>query len=47
MEPYCAAVMYYGSRNPDSPNFGPDEYCEEDAVPGEEYCEHHLYAVWS
>lgn len=38
----CEYVIFYGSRNPDSGHFGPDETCEEEAVEGEEFCEDHL-----
>jgi len=37
----CAAIEFHGSRNPDSPRFGPDEYCENEALPGSEYCAKH------
>lgn len=43
MEPeYCTFIIYHGSRNPDSANFGPDEYCEEEAAEDEEFCSQHL-----
>lgn len=37
----CAHVTFQGSRNPDSPNFGPDEYCEEYAVYDSDFCSEH------
>ncbi len=37
----CNAVVFYGSHNPDSANFGPDEYCENDAEPDSDYCAGH------
>lgn len=37
----CAAVTVIGSRDPDSPWFGQDEYCDADAEPGTEYCTAH------
>ena len=37
----CAFVVHYGSRNPDSPSFGPHERCEGYATPWSEYCEAH------
>lgn len=41
----CAFVIFSGSPNPDSANFGPDEQCEEDALPGEDYCDSHYWAT--
>jgi hypothetical protein len=37
----CAHVVSYGSRNPDSPRFGPDEFCENYATPSSDYCTDH------
>lgn len=37
----CAFVVHHGSRNPDSPAFGPDDVCGEDSMPGGDYCERH------
>lgn len=36
----CAYVVYPGSRYGPTPE--PPEFCEEPAVPGEDYCERHL-----
>jgi len=36
----CEFVIFHGSPNPESSNFGPDEYCEEDGVM-DGYCEGH------
>lgn len=38
----CEFVIFSGSPNPDSANFGPPEFCEEYAEPGESYCSAHL-----
>lgn len=47
MEPeYCAFIVDHGSPNPDSASFGPDEYCEEEALPDEEYCQFHIEEAW-
>ena len=35
----CAAVVHRGNRWGDTPE--PDEMCEHDALPGEEFCERH------
>lgn len=40
-EHYCEETIHHGSRNPDAPNFGPDEYCEELAEPGSDRCPAH------
>lgn len=37
----CAYITFHGSHNYDSANFGPDEYCEENALPGSEFCAAH------
>ena len=37
----CAKAVFVGSPNPDSSRFGPDEYCENDALPGSEFCAQH------
>lgn len=37
----CGALIYHGSRNPDAGNFGPDERCDEIALPGGERCAQH------
>lgn len=37
----CSAVTFRGSRNPDSPLFGPDEHCERAALPGADRCAYH------
>jgi hypothetical protein len=37
----CAYVTSRGSRNPDSPAFGPNDLCGEFALPGSEYCAAH------
>ena len=39
----CEYVIFHGSPNPDSSNFGPDEYCEEDGD-HDGFCEAHW--VW-
>jgi hypothetical protein len=41
----CNAVVFHGSRNPDSAMFGQDEECENDALPGSEQCELHQYEL--
>ncbi len=42
LEPqFCGFVMHRGSRNPDSPAFGPDETCGEEAAPGSDRCPRH------
>jgi hypothetical protein len=38
----CAFVVFVGSPNPESSRFGPDEMCEYDAEPGQDYCSGHL-----
>ena len=38
----CSFVVFTGSPNPDSPRFGPDEFCEGDAIDGTGYCAAHL-----
>ena len=42
-ETYCEEVVFYGSPDPDSFRFGPDEYCESIAVPGTDRCGKHTY----
>jgi len=42
-EAYCEEVVFYGSPNPDSFRFGPDEYCEDIAVEGTDRCGKHTY----
>ena len=37
----CGGLLYVGSRNPDAGNFGPDEPCEEVALPGSDTCAKH------
>ena len=39
MQP-CAAVVYRGNHWGDTPE--PDELCENDALPGAEFCERHI-----
>jgi len=42
-EMYCEEVVFYGSPNPNSFRFGPDEYCEDIAVEGTDRCGKHTY----
>ena len=37
--PRCAAIVWHGNRWGDTPE--PDEMCDEDAVPGQEFCGRH------
>lgn len=37
----CSRVTFYGSNYPDSPRFGPDEYCDNEAQDGSDYCSMH------
>ena len=37
----CEAIVFHGSRNPDSAMFGQDEQCENDALPGSTVCAEH------
>lgn len=39
----CEFVIFHGSPNPESANFGPDEYCEE-VGDHDGFCEAHW--VW-
>ena len=39
----CAVITFHGSHNDMAANFGPDERCEEYAVPGQEVCVRHEY----
>lgn len=41
-EDQCRHVLHRGSRNPDSLFFGPDEYCDNEVVQGEDYCINHI-----
>lgn len=41
----CEVIVMHGSRNPDSVAYGPDETCENDAMPGWTVCEEHSYVV--
>lgn len=42
----CSYEIFPGSTNPDSPNFGPPELCEADALEGSDYCEAHDWAAY-
>jgi hypothetical protein len=41
----CEVITFHGSRNQDSPMFGPDEQCENDVEPGSTVCAEHAYVV--
>jgi hypothetical protein len=41
----CEVTVFHGSPNPDSAAFGPDEACENYAVPGTTVCEDHAYVL--
>jgi len=37
----CHHILSVGNTFPDSPQFGPTEYCDELALLGQKYCEAH------
>jgi predicted RNA-binding Zn-ribbon protein involved in translation (DUF1610 family) len=39
----CAVITFHGSHNDMAANFGPDERCEEYAIPGKDVCVRHDY----
>lgn len=41
----CEAIIFRGSRNPDSTAYGPDETCDKDVVPGSTVCDEHSYII--
>jgi hypothetical protein len=41
----CEVIVFHGSRNQDSPMFGPDEQCENDVEPGSTVCADHAYVI--
>lgn len=38
----CSYITFVGSPNPDRPNFGPSETCDNVALPGQERCAQHM-----